>query len=268
MRKSLILAAALTALAVPALAADMPVKAPPFTAPASSPWYCGVGTEADVAQSNVSGTNLFATSLVSGGLTATGGSIDGACGYLSANPQRWWRVQIEGGWSNIKGTNVAAATPGASGSSAFIAQRWHATQEFDIGFELIQRIFAVLPNLGTASLFPSFTPVLPSNVSVGVPHQYVGGGLREFGIDGRFGAASGQTIGLAPMVKSGFIWCTLNAAGQCNGGALDAYAWVAFPVKGMTFGNVGATNGAPLTVNAGANMGTQYGLGLNYDFGL
>src|ERR1700680_1050857 len=119
MLKSLTLAAALTALAVPAMAADMAVKAPPFTAVAASPWYCGLGSGADVAQSKVSGTNLFATSLVSGGLTATGGSIDGACGWLSNSANRWIRVQLEGGWSNIKGTNAVAGTPGASGASAF-----------------------------------------------------------------------------------------------------------------------------------------------------
>jgi hypothetical protein len=268
MRKLLITAAALTALAVPAVAADQNRPAFKAVEPIKvTPWYCGVGTEADVAQSNVSGTNLFATSLANGGLTATGGSIDGACGYIGLTQKNWWRVQVEGGWSNIKGTNVAEPTPGASGSSAFVAQRWHSTQEFDVGFELIQRIFAAIPNLSTVINWPVFTPPTPT-VPVGSPIQYVGGGLREFGIDGRFGAAAGQTIGLAPMIKSGFIWQTLDASGKPNGGMLDAYAWVAFPVKGMTFGNVFATNGAPLTVNAGANMGTQYGLGLNYDFGL
>jgi hypothetical protein len=267
MMKKILLVAALAALAGPAFAADLTplVKARPVVG--GGTWYCGLGTEADVAQSNVSGTNLFATSLASGGLTATGGSIDGACGYVSGNPLRWYRVQLEGGWSNIQGTNAVSPTATTSGASAFIAQRWHGSQEFDVGFELIQRIFAAVPNLNGVVNWPTFTPPTPA-VPVGKPYQYVGAGLREFGVSGRFGAATGQTVGVAPMIKSGFIWQTLDANGVPNGGALDAYAWVAFPVKGFTMGNVLATNGAPLTLNSGANMGTQYGLGLNYDFGL
>jgi hypothetical protein len=249
-----------------AMAADLPLKAPPIVRTAGAGWYCGVGTEADVAQSNVSGTNVFATSLATGGLTATGGSINGACGYISGTPNRWWRAQVEGGWSNIQGTNAVGATATTSGASAFIAQRWHGSQEVDVGFELIQRVFAALPNLTPIS-FPVFTPVTPT-VPVGKPYQYVGVGLREFGESGRFGLSTGQTVGVAPMIKSGFIWQTLDTSGVPNGGALDAYAWVAFPVKGFTMGNVLASNGAPLTFGAGANMGTQYGLGLNYNFAL
>jgi hypothetical protein len=265
MKKFLLLTTALTALAMPAMAADLPFKAPPPARAAGSGWYCGVGTEADVAQSNVSGTNLFATSLATGGLTATGGSLDGACGYISGVVGKWWRVQGEGGWSNIQGTNAVGATAISSGASAFIAQRWHGSQEFDIGLELVQRVISAVPNLSTLVNWPVFTPPMPT-VPVGTPFQYVGVGLREFGESGRFGLATGQTVGVAPMIKSGFIWQTLNATGKPNGGALDAYAWVAFPVKGFTMNNVLASNGAQLTVNSGANMGTQYGLGLNYDF--
>ncbi len=266
MRKIAILSM-LTALALPAsaFAADMAYKAPPPVRTPGSGWYCGVGTEADVAQSNVSGTNLFATSLATGGLTATGGSLNGMCGYISGTPNRWWRAQTEGGWSNIQGTNAVGPTATSSGASAFIAQRWHGSQEFDVGFEVVQRVIAAIPNLSTLVNWPVFTPPTPT-VPVGTPHQYVGVGLREFGESGRFGLSTGQTVGVAPMIKSGFIWQTLDTSGNLNGGALDAYAWVAFPMRGFTMGNVLASNGSPLTFGAGANMGTQYGLGLNYNF--
>jgi opacity protein-like surface antigen len=61
MRKLLLAATAFASLSVPAFAADMAVKATPpvpFTAAASG-FYWGVGTYAGVAQSNVSGSNLF-----------------------------------------------------------------------------------------------------------------------------------------------------------------------------------------------------------------
>jgi hypothetical protein len=267
MRRFYAVIGALALLSSTAMAADLPrpvFKASPPSVNGAG-WYCGVGTEADVAQSNVTGTNLFATSLATGGLTATGGSLNAACGYVSGNPLRWWRAQLEGGWSNIQGTNAVAPTGTSSGASEFIAQRWHSSQEFDVGFELIQRIISAVPNLSNVVNWPVFTPPTPT-VPVGSPLEYVGVGLREFGESGRFGFATGQTVGVAPMIKTGYLWQTLDTSGRPNGGALDAYAWVAFPMRGFTMGNVLAANGAPLTLGAGANMGTQYGLGLNYNF--
>ena len=86
MRKQLafLAAAAMLAAAAPAFAADMPLKAPPpvpFTSGASG-YYWGVGPYAGVAQSNVSGSNLFATSLASSNLTASGGGVSFDLGYL------------------------------------------------------------------------------------------------------------------------------------------------------------------------------------------
>jgi len=265
MRKLLLLTMALTALAVPALAADLPLKAPAATAAGSS-WFVGILTEADVAQSSVSGTNVFATSLASGNLTATGGAVGGEVGYVGHCAIGWCRGKLTGEWSNITGTNTVQATATTSAASAAIASRWAATQEFDIGFEWLQKIYAALPTLPVTN-FPTFTPI-PPTVPVGAPRQYVGVGLKEAGISGSFGNANGTTVGAYPMITGGFIWPTLGTDGKPNGGAIDASAGVAFPVKGFTMGNAFATNGAPLTLSAGANLGTQYWTRLSYEFGL
>ena len=263
MRKILLLTMALVALAAPAYAADMAVKAPP-PAPVGSGWYVGILTEADVAQSKVSGNNLFASSLVTGDLTATGGSIGGVVGYISRNPNFWYRLQATGEWSNISGTNSVGATATAGAATASVASRWSSTLEADVGFEWLRALYDRLPALPAIS-FPTFTPLTPPD-TIGLPRQYVGGGLKIAGLSGNFGAATGQTVGLYPFLSTGFIWQTVNAAGQSDGGSLDASAGVAVPVKGLQFNNVFATNGAPLTVNSGINLGTQYWTRLTYNF--
>jgi hypothetical protein len=252
-----------------AVAADMPVKAPVAPVPylSGTTWYVGVLTEADVAQSNVSGTNVFATSLASGNLTATGGSIGGEVGFIGNGAIGWYRGKLTGAWANISGSNSVGPTATTSAATAAIASRWSSTQEFDVGVEWLQRIMAALPTLGNVNLFPTITPITPT-VPVGAPKQYIGVGIKEAGISGTFGAANGTTVGVYPMVTGGFIWPTLGTNGKPNGGAIDASAGIAFPVKGFTMGNAFATNGAPLTFGAGANLGTQYWTRLSYEFGL
>jgi hypothetical protein len=259
---------ALVALSSPVFAADMPVKAPPPVpyVSGSSGWYVGIMTEADVAQSKVSGNNLFAQSLVTGDLTATGGSIGGVVGYISRNSSFWYRLQATGEWSNISGTNSVAATATTGAASASVASRWGATFEADVGMDWLKALYARLPTLPLVS-FPSFTPITPVGVA-GSYRQYVGGGLKVAGLSGNFGAATGQSVGLYPFLATGFIWQTVNAAGQSDGGSIDLSAGVAFPVKGMQFNNVFATNGTPLTVNSGINLGTQYWTRATYNFGL
>ena len=259
------LLASLFLFAMPARAADLVVKAPPTPTFASgSGWYVGIGSTAAVAQSNVSGTNVFASSLATGSLTAAGGSIDVAIGYITGK----YKVEFDGSWQNIQGSTSVAATPTTSAASAWVASRWSASQEVGINFNLLQTIAAVIPSLSGIA-FPSFTPVIPNNLAVlnaASPVQYVSVGLREFGTQGAFGAANGQSWAVAPMLKTDFVWQTLGKDGKSNGGAFQTFAWVAFPVKGFTFNNAFAGNGSPLSVGAGANLGTQYGLGMKLLF--
>jgi|HubBroStandDraft_3_1064219.scaffolds.fasta_scaffold127816_1 hypothetical protein len=266
MRKLLLATAALVAFTASAFAADMPLKAQPPVSYAGPGWYVGLLTEADVAQSNVSGTNVFATSLATGNLTATGGAVGGEAGFVGFGLGGWYRGKATAEWSNISGTNSVGATATTSAASAAIASRWSSTQEFDFGMEWLQRVYAALPTLPSVN-FPVFTPITPT-VPVGAPRQYVGFGLKEAGLSGSFGAARGTSVGVYPMLTGGFIWPTLNAAGKPNGGAIDLSAGVAFPVKGFTIGNAFAANGAPLTLGSGANLGTQYWTRASYEFSL
>jgi hypothetical protein len=267
MRKTLTAAAMLAVLSVPALAADLSV-APLYKAPPSNPFsnasgsgvYIGIGTTAGVSNSQVSGNNIFATSLAGGDLNSDGASVDAAIGYISGNTSilgfgNWWRVEASGSYQNITAT--------AGGAS--VQQRWSGMQEFDVGADLINQITAVVGNLGIN--WPTFTPQLPANVAVAaVPKQYFGAIVKEFGMSGNFGGVGGETVAVAPGIKSGFLWQTIGINGKPNGGAIDAFAYVAWPVKGFTVNNVIGTGGAPTLGAAAVGLGTQYGAGLKYDF--
>ena len=251
-----------------AMAADMAVKAVPpvaFTATASG-FYWGVGTYAGVAQSSVSGTNLFATSLVSSNLTADGAGVCGVLGYQHGSTAligfgNWWRLQGDGCYQNIEG-GISVA-----GNSASIASRWSSEQEFDVGADVVTYIMSALGQNATIN-FPTFTPQLPANIQVGIPKQYFGAIVREFGIDGNFGAAHGVRVGVAPGIKSGFLFPTLGADGKTNGGGIDLWASVSWANKGATLNNVFAASGTPLTTGAGALMGTTYLTGVTILRGL
>lgn len=268
MRKFLLIAASL-ALATAAHAADLPKKAAsqsPFIPASVGGWYVGLGTSAGVAQSSVGGSNLFAPSLVGGNLVADGASVDVVGGYIrNGGPlNTWWRVELGASYQNISG-----GTPAGSVNS-----RWRLTQEADVGADILQTIFSAVGNLGnlssTFSSLNSFVPALPSNVAVvGTPRQYVGVVAEEFELGGTFGAASGQTWGFAPGVKTGWIWELPGSDGKTpNGNALEVFAEVLWPTQGASFANVFAAGGAPLTIGPAVKEGTQYFAGVHYLFGL
>lgn len=255
-------AAAAAALAASAFAADMPLKAVPYSnpfVPGGSGWYVGLGTTASLSANQVSGNNAF--TLTGQDLNANGGTVDVAVGYINGNANQlgflnWYRVELSASYENITATSGPIST----------SQRWAATQEVDFGADVLTTILQAV-NIGIS--FPSFTPTLPGNVALAAtPKQYVGFMLREYGVSGQFGSAGGETVAVAPGLKSGFIWPTLDKTGKLNGGALDAFAWVAWPVRGFTVANVLAPGGVGPTVQGGVSQGTQFGAGIKYDIGV
>jgi hypothetical protein len=260
MRKLLGVAAAVL-MSSSAFAADLGLtKAPPAPLFAGGAgFYWGIGTYGGVASSSLNGSGLLVTNLVSNNVEAAGGGLDGAIGYINGNTStigfgNWYRLEAEGSYQNIQG---------AIGGNS-VASRWAATQEADVGADVLAFFTSILPG---AINWPTLTPPnLPaSNIAVGVPKQYVGVEVREFGIDGSIGGKNGTSIGIAPGVKTGFIYPTLGANGKPNGGAIDLWASVTWNTRGATIGNVFAANGQPLTFNAGTNMGTTYLVGIRAD---
>ena len=152
------------------------------------------------------------------------------------------------------------------GDSASVASRWSDTVEADVGADVVTYILSAIQPSAAAN-FPTFTPQPPANIQVGIPKEYFGVIGRIFGIDGNFGAAHGVTVGFAPGIKTGFLYPTLGANGQPNGGAIDLWASVSWATKGGTFNNVFAAGGAPLTIGAADSMGTTYLTGITFKRG-
>lgn len=257
MRK--ILVAALAVLASPAMAADMAVKMPPANPFVSGAgFYWGIGTYAGVAASDMNGTGLLVTNLVSNNVSASGAGVDGALGYINGNTA----LVGFGNWYRFQGTVSYQNIQGAVGGNS-IASRWAATQEYDINADILAFITSAV---GTGINWPTLMPpALPANIQVGIPKQYIGVVVREFGESGQVGAAQGVNVGIAPGVTTGFLYPTLGKDGKPNGGAIDLWASVTWATRGATLGNVFAANGAPLTVNSGTNMGTTYLVGVRAD---
>ena len=257
-------AALLAAFATMAHAADippLPLKAQPLAqSAATGGFYWGVGTSAAVAQSSVS-SNLLATALVNGNVTADGGTVDGEIGWVGSIAGYWTRFAVEGSYENV------TATVAAGNVSASIASRWAVTERADVGAEIVQTIVAAIPGFSNfQSAFPTLAAVAPPGVSVGTPMQYFGGILREEGLQGNIGTVSGTTALIAPGVETGWIWPTLNAAGKPNGGAVDIFAQVDWPTKGLQVNNLFATGGAPMIASGSATIGTEYRAGIHVLF--
>lgn len=241
------------------VATPIPVAAPPLVTKdgvlrnyaypynGGSNFYAGVNSMVGAAQSTASTSAIFATSLATGNLTATGGSIGGTIGYTRGNQNLWWAVEASGDWQNITGT-----TSGAS-----VDSRWQAEQVFKLGGSLAFTWLNTAEN-GLGVNFPTFSvPLVPNGISVAAsPHPYIMGGVKEFGIQGTIGQAGGTSVGIAPLLGAGTISQVLNSSGQPTGVALDLGAEVVFANKGLGFTNVLGSSGPPIAGNL--NMGTQY----------
>jgi hypothetical protein len=268
MRKYLMLsAAALMALAMPAMAADLNVtplvKAPPMNPLvnwSSSGYFWGVGTYAGVEQASVNGNSLLVPSLVSNNINASGGGVEVVFGYIHGNTNlvgfgNWYMLEAKGAYQNIQG---GLQVPG--GSSGFFS-RWSATQDACVGADVITAITAVVGNLGVN--WPTWTPSLPANVQVGIPKQCLGVQVREYGLGGEFGGAGGTTTAIAPGVLTQFIYPTLSTNGTPNGGAIKLWASADFASKGLEFSNLFGAGG-PVGIHPSVSQNKTYLAGVDF----
>lgn len=257
------IALAMLALAGPAFAADMPLKVPAYPYQASG-FYFGIHAGADVAQASASGTNLFATSALAGNLTAAGGEVGLAAGYIhgSIANDNWWGVSSECAYQN-----VTASVP-VAGVGAGAASRWSCMQTLEVSTAFIKKITAALPNLGLQGFtgaFPGFSPIAPPGVNVAAPHEFIGGGFREYGLTGSFGGAEATSWSASFQVRYGALWQALDAANKPNGTAVKVFAWTAFPNKGVEINGLFGP-GNP-SIGAGVGLKQQYGLAMQVLFG-
>ena len=259
----LLVAGAISALALPAVA-QVVTKAPPpnpFVSLNGSGWYVGAGTSAAVASSNVSGNVISVPGITGGAVSAAGGTVDVDAGYILGKCvlNSWCQVEADVKYTNIDGNNAVGN----------ISARWVLTQEFDIGADVIQTVLALLPSANNP--FPSFNPssLLPANIAVATtPRGYLGFKQAELLISGNVGQSGGQDWAYAPGVTSGFRWQTLGTNGAPNGGSLKVFADIYWPMRGASVANLFGSSGAPIVTQASANLNTLYVVGVHFDFGI
>jgi len=241
MMRKIILAAALVALAVPAFAADMPVKAPPvpFQYPQANGWYGMVGTEGGGGTVSVNAPGVNTNSLVSNSINVNAGV--GYTWQVAQNSSLWAALEGDIGYTNFNG-----ATPGLS---------WHGPVEMDFRALIsapIQQINAFFPSFGLA--MPSLSS-LPAGFTAVSSRYYIAGGFDVTDNSLAFMGQNGKAWGIAP---------TLTPAGALvqltNGSAADIYTKIRFNENGI------CTTGPVQSACGRANI--EFLAGLKYKFGI
>lgn len=271
MKRTFLATMACLALAVGAgNAADLtgPIPAMPTKAPqdffANPGMYWGIEAGAGVQQSSTASGTLFANSLVSGKLTADGGTVGGVFGYTWGNVTQWYAVQASLDYQNISTSQTVASQP------VGVASRWSGMVEVRIGGSTLANLNTALANLGISGLsfFPTFTPVAPGGVNVGgvAARSYIAGGFEVVGLSGSVGTVTGANVGVGPMLGVGALWPVFTAAGVATGGAVSVEADVTWLMRGFSIDNLGGTSGGPM-FSGGVDTGTRYQIKIAYLFG-
>lgn len=228
MRKLFLITTALSALALPAFAADMPVKAPPVVGYpfAASGIYWGVGASASAQSATVSNTGVF----------SAGAGVDGIVGYQWKGGLDFMAVEAIFTYTNLGNSTACAAVGGTTSCS--VGYQFEIDPRVKLGFP-IQNIQAILPNLSAA--FPAL-PQLPSTFVPANQHPYLFAGIPIKDVSSDYGLTTGKK------------WLVQGEAGigilnqWTNGTAVDISA-------GCALGNVGFTLG-PATPTT-AKLGTS-----------
>lgn len=194
MRKTLL--AALAALLVtPALAADLPIKAPTLATPQfsngynGSGWYFGVWADGGAGSAD----GAVPTGVNANGLTVTSGSIGGLVGYnwAPAGSPVTYFGEVKLGYQNLNGSTVGLSFTGPLTGDVILA----------VGAPLAQ-IMAFFPNFNLPAL-PTF--VLPTGVTAINSHGYIGfdGHFYDAGV--AYGLTRDKEWVFQPGVKIGML---------------------------------------------------------------
>jgi hypothetical protein len=245
MRKYLVCAALAAVIASPAIAADMPVKAPlqSFSYPAASGWYGFVGTEGGGGSANVSAPGVNANSLVTNSI-----DINAGIGYVwgVAGTKMFHGPEVSVGYTDFNG-----AQQGLSFSGPFvIGTRWLIGAPVD-------QILQFIPLLGSQLATPT-PPALPQGTTITGSYFYIAPTLKVRDESLAFGAVANKVWGVIPGLSPvGALWKL------SNGGVLDTYTQIDFLDRSNCFGS-----GIPAGGVVCGKTTQFYGAGIKYKFGL
>jgi hypothetical protein len=176
---------AVVALAAPAQAADMSVKAPALSSayPTCRGIYFGVNTELGAGTANGAAASPVA-SLNTGKIFEADGSLGINVGYIWNNcgsSSLFYGVEGTFDWSNINGQSQGFSITGPLNFEqiAFVGAPINEVTSF----------LPTFPNLGA---IPGLQNALPSNVKAGPGQMYLAIGLRERDVSANFGLTANK----------------------------------------------------------------------------
>ena len=233
--KSLILAAALAALALPAAAADMPAKAPPPAAPSLLSPYSGSGPYVGFNTGGGGGS----ASMTQANVVSLQGLVGLTVGYA-------WSLQGGASFAAVEADfDVMNLSTGSAAGLTFNGPV-DLEQRVLYGFP-VQTALQMLPILGNLfgnlTLSP-FQPLQPG-VTATNSHMYLFAGVDEKDVSANLGGTSHKTWLIAPEVGFG------NRVQLNNGFAMDTSLAAQFDSRG-------ACVGAPLVGAECGNIGTAF----------
>lgn len=182
--KGLLLGVALSALAVPALAADLPtwpvkaVAATPCAPGNCSGWYAGFGLTGNGTNADVVGNGI------NGSVFAAGGAIDIHGGYQLWSGQLYAAAEASLGYAFNSAINNVPVTNTSFGQSIQ-------------GMELIKLGYNFFPSVQSASTVPGQSPiplVVPANLLAATTPYFVFGGYQHKGVSEWVNGAGVTTI--------------------------------------------------------------------------
>jgi opacity protein-like surface antigen len=215
MKKLIIIAAALVALASPALSADLPVKATPFTGFSAYPTKCGLyyglgtmGSSGSV-ESQIIGTQVVQAAIgLNVGYTCPVGASGG-----------YWFADGFAGFANLNGSNNGFS---ATGPAQFM-------ERFGFGAP-VNMLVSLIPGLSTLqNAVPSLIP-LPSGTSIVTTSPYIAAALHQDDT----GVSVGFAANKAYLFSTGFQIGTKTRIS--NGIVLDNFAEYTLPSTEVCLG--------------------------------
>lgn len=226
-KRIVILAAVIAAIAVPAMAADMPAKAPRGYFEVAG-WYGGLGTVAVTTNASVDAPDGGA----GGTITTIGAGVGPVIGYHKGPATNFWEAECSAYVMNLGGAKVATGESIRSHYSGGCRAIYGGTQAMSALGSLLGRI--------DGGVFPP-SPVLGPGT---LPFVSVGFHVSQIQSLAPFaGEATGHQI--VPTFGTGFVSVlTDSVTGQPTGWVTKTSVEYAPPGRGITFG--GDTSGANL----------------------
>ncbi|SRR5216684_5981962 len=175
---------ALSLLASPALAADLPVKATPYLSASScaagscSGWYAGFGVAGDGSNADIVGSGI------NGSVFAAGGILKAQGGYQFWNGNWFAALDLSLGYEFITNTSATLPVVNQHGSKF-------------VGLETIKLGYNFFPSTQSAVVTPSQSPiplVVPANFFAATTPYFRFGGMQRKGVNMWVNGVGAETV--------------------------------------------------------------------------